>query len=501
MADFRSTLNLPRTDFAMRAGLPREEPKRLQAWQNEGVYERLLEERRGQPRFVLHDGPPYANGDIHMGTALNKVLKDIVNRYHLLLGEAVHYVPGYDTHGLPIEMQALKTLGVSQHQMDPVELRRESARTAAHFMGVMTEQFQRLGVLGDWQHPYATMHPDFEAAELRLFAGLVDQDLVYKDLKSVHWCPVCETALAEAELEYQTITSPSIWVAFDVIRDPQRLLPAKTRAVIWTTTPWTIPANVAIAYNPDLPYQVVDGGAGPLLVAASLIDDLAQALGMALTPVGDPLFGRELSGIVARHPYLDREAPLVAGGHVTDEQGTGLVHTAPGHGEEDFEVGRLFHLPVIQPLDDRGRFEPDTPHVGGMFYQDANDTILEVLKRSGHLLAAGVLEHQYAHCWRSKNPVIFRATRQWFMRIGPIRQAMLDAVDAVRWVPEWGHDRMRNMIVDRADWCISRQRSWGLPIPAFSCTACGADVLDADFVRRFAARVEQDGSTVWWTAS
>ncbi len=502
MADYRSTLNLPRTSFAMRAGLPVEEPKRLQAWEAENLYGSLLSERRDRPVFVLHDGPPYANGEIHMGTALNKVLKDIVNRYRLLSGDSVRYVPGYDTHGLPIEMQALRDLGVSQHQIDPVELRRVSAETAHRFMTTMTAQFQRLGVMGDWAHPYVTMDPVFEAAELRLFADIVDRDLVYKDLKSVHWCPVCETALAEAELEYQTVSSPSIWVAFDIVRDGSGLLPPDTRALIWTTTPWTIPANVAIAYHPDLRYVVVDGGKlGRLLVGEDLVQAVSAALGATLTPISEPFAGESLAGVVARHPYLDRESPLVAGEHVTAEQGTGLVHTAPGHGQEDFLVGRQFDLPIIQPLDERGRFAPDTPVVGGLFYEEANAPLLELLRTSGHLLAAATLEHSYAHCWRSKNPVIFRATRQWFIRIEPLKKDMLAAVEAVTWVPAWGQDRMRNMIVDREDWCISRQRSWGLPIPALVCMTCGADVLDAGFVRSFADQVEREGSTIWWTAS
>lgn len=501
MADYRSTLNLPRTTFAMRAGLPVEEPKRLRAWQAEDLYGRLLTERRDCPVFVLHDGPPYANGEIHMGTALNKVLKDIVNRYRLLAGDSVRYVPGYDTHGLPIEMQALRDLGVSQHQIDPVELRRVSAETASRFMATMTAQFERLGVMGDWAHPYVTMDPAFEAAEMRLFAEIVERELIYKDLKSVHWCPVCETALAEAELEYQTVTSPSIWVAFDLVRNPSGVVPANTRALVWTTTPWTIPANVAIAYHPELRYVVVEAGAfGRLIVGDDLVEQVAAALGTSLTRVSEPFWGASLFGVVARHPYLDRESPLVAGDHVTAEQGTGLVHTAPGHGQEDFLVGRQFDLPVVQPLDERGRFVAETPVVGGLFYEEANAPLIELLRASGHLLAASTLEHPYAHCWRSKNPVIFRATRQWFMRIEPLKADMLAAVDSVNWVPGWGQERMRNMIVDRQDWCISRQRSWGLPIPALFCTACGADVLDAGFVRTFADRVEHEGSTIWWTA-
>jgi isoleucyl-tRNA synthetase len=497
--DYRSTLNLPSTAFPMRANLPAREPERLARWQQEGLYGRLRALRSGARRFVLHDGPPYANGDIHMGTTLNKVLKDIINRYHWLLGEDVAYVPGYDTHGLPIEMQALRSLGVTQHQLDPVRLREVSEQTARHYVAVMNQGFQRLGVLGDWEHVYATLDPDFEAAELRLFARLVERGLVYKDLKPVHWCPVCETALAEAELEFRLKTSPSIWVAFPIIADPEGLLPARCRALIWTTTPWTIPANVAIAYHPDLEYRVVDSPLGPFLVADALVDRVAADTGLPLTRRGEAFLGRRLAGVVARHPYLDRPAPLVSGEHVTADAGTGLVHTAPGHGREDFEVGRAYGLETVQPLDDQGRFAPDTPFVGGQFYADANATVIDVLRQAGQLVHAGEVEHQYAHCWRCKNPVIFRATRQWFLDIQALKPQLLPQVDQVQWVPAWGADRMRGMIVDRADWCLSRQRSWGLPIPALECVACGAPLLTAELVNHVADLVERHGSGIWWT--
>ncbi|MCL8206950.1 MAG: isoleucine--tRNA ligase [Actinomycetia bacterium] len=496
--DYRETLNLPTTPFPMRADLPRREPERLAAWQAADLYRALRAARRGRPKFVLHDGPPYANGEIHMGTTLNKVLKDLINRYHLLEGRDVVFVPGYDTHGLPIEMRALRELGVSQHDLDPVRLRAECARTALHYIGVMTEQFRRLGVLGDWEHSYRTLDPAFEAEELRLFARLVERGLIYKDFKTVYWCPVDETALAEAEIVYQAKTSPSIWVAFAVARDPSGRLPAGTQAVIWTTTPWTIPANVAIAYHPEFVYVVLDTDRGPLLVAEALAERFREETGVVVRGRLATVRGEDLAGVVARHPYLDRDVPLLPAGYVTAEQGTGLVHTAPGHGLEDFELGKAFGLPVLQPLDDDGRFYADTPHVGGLFYADANAVVVEVLRRAGRLVHRADIEHQYAHCWRCKNPVVFRATEQWFFRIEGVRQDLLAAVDTVEWVPEWGRERMRLMIADRSDWCLSRQRHWGVPIPAFVCRSCRGSVMSAPFVEHFANLVARHGSGIWW---
>jgi isoleucyl-tRNA synthetase len=496
--DYRETLNLPTTPFPMRAELPRREPERLAAWQRVDLYRALRAARRGRAKFVLHDGPPYANGEIHMGTTLNKVLKDLINRYYLLEGRDVVFVPGYDTHGLPIEMRALRELGVSQHDLDPVRLRAECAKTALHYIAVMTEQFRRLGVLGDWEHSYRTLDPAFEAEELRLFARLVDRGLIYKDFKTVYWCPVDETALAEAEIVYQPKTSPSIWVAFDVLRDPSGKLPPGTKAVIWTTTPWTIPANVAIAYHPEFVYVVLDTDRGPLLVADALAERFRDETGVTVRGRVAAMAGRDLAGVIARHPYLDREVPLLPATYVTAEQGTGLVHTAPGHGMEDFDLGRTFGLPVIQPLDDDGRFYADTPYVGGLFYADANAVVIQVLADAGRLVHRADIEHQYAHCWRCKNPVVFRATEQWFFRIDGVREDLLRAVETVEWIPEWGKERMRLMIAERGDWCLSRQRHWGVPIPAFVCRRCNGSVMSGAFVEHFAALVARHGAGIWW---
>lgn len=495
--DYRDTLNLPKTGFPMKGNLPQREPERLADWEASQLYQQQRRVKAGRPKFVLHDGPPYANGDIHAGTALNKILKDMINRYWNLAGHDAVYVPGWDTHGLPIEMRALKKLNVSQHQIAPVELRRESRDVARHYIGVMTEEFQRLGVMGDWVQPYITMSPEYEGAELRVFADMVVRGLIYRDLKAVYWCPHCETALAEGEIEYKTHRSPSIYVAFDAIQAGP--LPAGTRAVIWTTTPWTIPANVAISLHPELTYVVVETERGPLLVARDLKEQVLETVGLEPGRELGQWTGRELEGVKTRHPYLDREVPLVLGDHVTAESGTGLVHTAPGHGIEDFEVGRTYHLDVIQPLDDRGRYEEGTPLVEGLFYQDANPVVLEKLAEVGALLHSHDYDHQYAYCWRCKNPVIYRATKQWFLSIDRIRPQLLEATQGVTWDPAWGGDRMRAMVTDRADWCLSRQRVWGVPIPAYYCESCGTSILDAELVRRAADIIGREGGDSWWS--
>lgn len=496
--DYRPTMNLPTTTFPMRAGLPQQEPRRVSRWLTERLYYRLRQARRDRTPYVLHDGPPYANGDIHMGQTLNKVLKDIINRYQLLEGRDVAYVPGYDTHGLPIEKRALETLGVSQHELDPLEIRKVCRDTALHYIGVMNGQFQRLGILGDWDNPYATLDPGFEASELRMFAKLVERGLIYKDFKSVYWCPSCETALAEAEIEYQNTVSPSIWVAFPVVDAGHAPLPSGTQAVIWTTTPWTIPANVAIAYHPELSYVVVQTERGWLLVAEALVDRFLAETGLTAAQRTLAFAGTALSQVVARHPYLEQDAPLVAGLHVTADQGTGLVHTAPGHGMEDFDLGKEYGLPVVQPLDDRGHFVDDTPFVGGLFYRKANAVVTEVLRSRDRLVHQQDITHQYPHCWRCKNPIIYRATEQWFFTIERIRDDLLRAVGTVEWFPAWAEERMRLMIRDRGDWCLSRQRTWGVPIPALHCAECGQSVMSSDFVEHFATLVEGHGAGIWW---
>ncbi|MHB1611737.1 MAG: isoleucine--tRNA ligase [Sulfobacillus sp.] len=496
--DYRQTLNLPKTSFPMKANLPQKEPQWLSQWESQELYATQRKLRHGLPKFILHDGPPYANGDIHSGTALNKVLKDMINRFWNLEGYDVVYVPGWDTHGLPIEMRALKKLGLSQHQIDPLTLRQECAAVANHYIGVMTEEFRRLGVMGDWGHPYVTMSPSYEGAELGVFADMVERGLIYRDLKSVYWCPHCETALAEGEIEYNDHESDSIYVAFAVTDPELHGLPQGTRAVIWTTTPWTIPANVAIAVHPDLPYVVVDTAAGPLLLGQQLAESVVGTLGLTAERIAGPFKGSQLEGIVTKHPYLGHDVPIILGEHVTQDTGTGLVHTAPGHGVEDFEVGRRYQLPVVQPLNDQGRFYAGTPVVEGLFYQDANPIVNAKLSEVGALLKADKFHHQNAFCWRCKNPVVFRATSQWFMSIDQIREELVAATFPVHWEPEWGGERMRRMVLDRQDWCLSRQRVWGLPIPAFYCQDCGHAILDAGLIRRVAQIIAQEGADSWW---
>lgn len=496
--DYRSTLRLPKTAFPMKGNLPVREPQWLERWDASALYETQRQHRAHDHKFILHDGPPYANGDIHTGTALNKILKDMINRYWSLAGFDVTYIPGWDTHGLPIEMRALKQLGVSQHQIDALDLRRECAAVAHHYIGLMTTEFQRLGVMGDWEHPYITMSPAYEGAELEVFAAMVEKGLIYRDLQPVYWCPHCETALAEGEIEYHNHRSDAIYVAFSV-KEANGVLPPGTRALIWTTTPWTIPANVAIALHPELSYSVVETQEyGRLLVATDLLESLQHSLGWTQSGLGGQWRGRDLAGILTVHPYLGHDVPLVMGEHVTNESGTGLVHTAPGHGMEDFIVGKEYHLPVVQPVNDKGRFVEGTPLVAGLFYQDANQVVIDKLTENSALIKAEILDHQYAYCWRCKNPVIYRATQQWFMSVDPVRSSLENATHTVRWDPAWGGERLRQMVGTRQDWCLSRQRVWGVPIPAFYCESCHAAILDAPLIRHIAAIISEQGSDAWW---
>lgn len=494
--DYRATLNLPKTSFPMRANLPQKEPEWLLQWATMDLYGLVRKQHGNQEKFILHDGPPYANGDIHTGTALNKLVKDMICRYFSLKGFDTPYVPGWDTHGLPIELRALKQLGVSQHEIDPVKLREECANVARHFIPLMTSEFQRLGILGDWDHPYVTMDPDYEADELQVFAAMVEKNLVYRDRMPVYWCPECETALAEAEVEYHSASSKAITVAF--LLEDRDDMPSGTKAVIWTTTPWTIPANVAIAVHPHLAYVIVQTEVGPLLLAEARAEAVLADLGLQPERRWGPFSGKQLEGWKARHPYLERQVPVILGEHVTDESGTGLVHTAPGHGMEDYLVARHYDLPTIQPLNDQGVFTEEAAEVAGLFYDDANARVISLLGERGALLHLVDLDHQNTFCWRCKKPVIYRATSQWFMAIEKVREAMITASGEVKWDPAWGGERIRAMIRDRRDWCLSRQRAYGVPIPAFYCEHCDYALLSADLVRRVAEQVAERGSDVWW---
>ena len=503
--DYKATLNLPRTDFPMRANLPKREPEMLRRWADLGLYGRLLARNAGRPRFVLHDGPPYANGSIHLGTALNKVLKDIVVKSRAMAGWLAPYVPGWDCHGLPIEMQVEKELGRAKKESTPkAEVRALCREYAARFVGIQRGQFERLGVLGDWDHPYLTMDFDYEAREIRVLGRCIEAGLLYRRRRPVQWCWSCLTALAEAEVEYADITSPSVYVAYPFV-DP---LPAAlagldgVAAAAWTTTPWTLPASLAVAVHPEHEYVAVTLGDRALVVAAALVPALAEAMGVGEPPRELRRFrGRDLEGARCRHPWLERVVPVVLADYVTLESGTGLVHTAPGHGQEDYQTGLRYGLDVLAPVDERGRFTDAVPEWKGMRVFDADADIVRHLRAVGALLAAEDYVHSYPHCWRCKNPIVFRATEQWFigMDLTGLRDRALAEIDRVRWVPEWGRDRLHGMVATRPDWCLSRQRDWGVPIIALFCETCGAEHASRALCDHVAAIFEREGADAWFT--
>ncbi len=505
--DYKSTLNLPKTDFPMRGNLPQREPQRLARWEEMRLYERLQEANAGKPKFILHDGPPYANNHIHLGQALNKILKDFIVKFRSMSGFLAPYVPGWDCHGLPIELQVEKSLGKEKTAVDPAEIIRRCREHALRFVDVQREEFKRLGVLGDWEHPYLTLDPQYEACEVRELGRFMAAGALYRRKKPVYWCPSCVTALAEAEVEYADITSPSIYVAFPVIEPlPAPLLPFRGRdlsVIIWTTTPWTLPANLAIAFHPELEYAAVEVGNRVHVVASGLLEQTAGALGWSEPRILARFPGAELAGGRARHPWLERDSVFVLGEHVTLEQGTGAVHTAPGHGAEDYEVGIASGLDVYSPVDARGRFTREVPELEGQFVFRADAAVLDILRRVGALLGDSAYPHSYPHCWRCKNPVIFRATEQWFvsMETNDLRRRALEEIDRVQWIPPWGRDRIRGMMETRPDWCISRQRVWGVPIVAVYCEPCNQVIATPELAEHVAARIETQGSAVWFTGT
>jgi len=496
--DYSQTLNLPRTDFPMRANLPAREKEILKFWEEIDIYRRVQEHTAGRPNFILHDGPPYANGHIHLGTALNKVLKDIIVKFHSMDGRHAPYVPGWDTHGLPIEQQAIRALKLDRHAVEVLEFRRMCRDYALKYVDIQREEFKRLGVRGDWEHPYLTLMPPYEARQIGVFGEMAVRGYIYKGLKSVYWCASCETALAEAEVEYAEKQSDSIYVRFPVT-DGRGLLPNNAYVVIWTTTPWTIPANVGVCLHPDFEYVVLAAAGGShYVVARGLAESFTAATGIGDTRVASSFRGSDLAGVKLAHPLGLRTSTVVTDPYVSLEQGTGCVHTAPGHGVEDFEVGRRWGLPVISPVDGRGIFTEEAGPFAGMFYLKANGPIMAELKRRGLLLGAGKISHQYPHCWRCKEPVFFRATEQWFASIDGFRKEALEAIGQVRWIPEWGEQRIHNMIEGRGDWCISRQRAWGVPIPIFYCRSCGQELIDKRVIDHVAGLFRAHGSDVWF---
>ncbi len=498
--DYRDTLNLPETDFPMRGNLPQREPEILKSWEKANLYEQVQKARVGYPRFVLHDGPPYANGDIHLGHALNKILKDIIVKYKTMAGFDSPYVPGWDTHGLPIEAQVIKKLGLNRHAVSTLEFRAKCREYAEKYVDIQREQFKRLGIRGDWDHPYLTLQKDYEAAQIGVFGEMAKKGYIYKGLKPVYWCPSCETALAEAEIEYADKTSTAVYVKFKV-RDGRGVLSEDQNfVVIWTTTPWTLPANLAISVHPEFTYTVVKVGEESWLVAEGMLDALRKLWNLEL-PVEKSILGKDLEGVICLNPLVDRDSVLICGEHVTLEQGTGCVHTAPGHGEDDFIIGKKYGLPVLCPVDQRGKFTDEAGVYVGLKVDKANPVIVKDLRNSTALIHDETIQHSYPHCWRCKSPIIFRATEQWFASIDGFRQAALAEIEKVQWIPAWGRDRIYNMIADRGDWCISRQRTWGVPIPIFYCESCGKEIINSATITKVQEMFRTEGSDAWFAHS
>jgi isoleucyl-tRNA synthetase len=507
--DLKSTVNLPKTDFPMKANLPQSEPKMLERWEAEKLYERLHEIRKNAPVYVLHDGPPYANGNIHLGTALNKILKDFVVKSKSMEGFNAPFVPGWDCHGLPIEIKVDQELGAKKARMQPVEIRRECRNYAAKYVEIHRRDFKRLGVFGSWAEPYLTMSASYEAVIAGAFLEFLDKGYVYKGLKPVHWCIHCRTALAEAEVEYENHSSPSVWVKFPVVTDPARIAPElagrKVTALIWTTTPWTLPANLALAFHPSFQYAAVETASGEvLLIAQPLVERVAQECGLGATKLLVTVQGSQFEHVRFQHPFLPRESVGTLGAHVTLEQGTGIVHTAPGHGQEDFELGEKYKLETLSPVDGRGRFveSPSVlPVYAGKTVFEANPILVDLLRERGALVKSEDVEHSYPHCWRCHRPVIFRATEQWFINLDhrDLRGRALAEIRKAQWNPEWGMERIANMIATRPDWCISRQRIWGVPIIVFYCESCHAPFTDRSALARIVELFSRETADVWYT--
>ncbi len=502
--DYRDTLNLPQTEFPMKAELVQREPLQQAEWERLDVYAQIRARRRGKRKYILHDGPPYANGDVHLGTALNKISKDIVSRYKNMRGFDAVFVPGWDCHGMPIEHKVVETLS-EEERADRLRVRQECRRYAAGFVDKQRAQFKRLGVLGDWEHPYLTMDPAYQATIIRIFGELAVRGFIYRGLKPVHWCTACQSALAEAEVEYEDHVSPSITAGFELVSGwPPELgeRPAgKIWVPIWTTTPWTLPANRAVAVHPDFVYQLVESEGVHYLLAKELVAANFTAFGKGYTARGEVL-GRALEGLRLQHPFLPLQVPVILGKHVTLEAGTGCVHTAPGHGQEDFLVGKEYDLEVFNPVGADGRFTAAFPEMTGQFVFDANPRIVEWLRERGTLLHAAEVSHPYPHCWRHHVPIIFRAAEQWFMNVDQegFRQKLLQLIhDAVAWIPASSENRIASMVAQRPDWCLSRQRSWGVPLPIFYCEACGEPLLAAGVFAAVEALVRAESADAWFT--
>ena len=517
--DYGKTLHLPETEFPMRGNLPKREPEFIKFWEDNKIYEKRLAKNKGKKSFILHDGPPYANGKLHIGHALNKTLKDIVMKYKTMQGHYTPYIPGWDTHGLPIEHAVIKNTGLNRHEMSPLDLRNKCREYALNCVEEQKKDFIRFGVLGEWDRPYLTLRPEFEVKQIGVFGEMAKRGYIYKGLKTVYWCTHCETALAEAEIEYAEKKSFSIYVKFAYVNGADSTLPAgfdtsKLFSVIWTTTPWTMPANQAISVNPELDYSWVKIGDEAWLLANGLIETATKEMGVESYEVLNTFKGSELELANFKHPFADRNAPILLGSHVTLDAGTGCVHTAPAHGEDDFNVVKAYKdagkidFDILSLVDATGRYiaKVDEPRYGdteqplaGVEIHDAEVPVIKILAHNGALVQKGNIRHQYAHCWRCKNPVIYRATEQWFSSVDGYRQEALKAIDEqVQWIPKWGHDRIYNMIADRGDWVISRQRAWGVPIPIYYCDHCGEHIINDDTISSLQEWFAKEGSNAWW---
>lgn len=502
--DYNKTLNLPETEYPMRGNLPAKEPVMLENWDNEQLYKKILEKNEGKPSYILHDGPPYANGDIHLGTALNKVLKDIIVKQKNMSGYKANYVPGWDTHGLPIELKAMKSIGVEDGAIPPLELRKHCREFALSFVESQKQQFKRLGVLGDFDNPYLTLKPEFEARQVKVFGEMIKRGYIYKGLKPVYWCPECQTALAEAEIEYQDDPCYSVYVKFNVVED-KGLLTAlgldlkNTYFVIWTTTTWTLPGNLAICLGPDYEYTVVKANGENYIMARELIEPTLKAAGIEEYETIGSFTGKELEYCKAQHPFMPRTSLVIVGDHVTLESGTGCVHTAPGYGVDDFEVCKKYpELGIVVGVDGHGVLTEQSGMFAGLKTDNANKVIAKHLVETNHMFATEKILHQYPHCWRCKSPILFRATEQWFCSVKDFRDETVKAIEDVEWIPAWGEDRIKGMVLDRSDWCISRQKTWGVPIPIVYCKDCHKPIVNDDTINAISELFRREGSDAWW---
>lgn len=502
--DYNKTLKLPKTDFPMRGNLPNREPEMFNKFHESNIYKKMIDKNSHLPKYILHDGPPYANGDIHLGTALNKILKDIVIKYKNMSGYQAPYIPGWDTHGLPIELKAMKKLGIDKNNISPIEIREHSKMYALKYVEIQKEQFKRLGILGDFNNPYLTLSKEFESNQIKLFGEMAKSGYIYKGLKPVYWCNSCITALAEAEIEYSNDDCNSIYVKFYITEDngffnQLNIVKLKICFVIWTTTTWTIPGNIAIALGSQFSYSLVKVKDEYLIIAQDLVDEVMNISGIVDYEIINSFVGKDLEYIKVKHPFLDRESIVILGDHVTLESGTGCVHTAPGHGMDDFLLCKSYNLSnIVVVVDERGILNSCSGEFEGVHIKKATQPILDRLKSTNNLLSENKITHQYPHCWRCNNPVIFRATEQWFCSINRFKNQVIEEIDKINFIPNWGKDRMTSMINDRSDWCISRQRIWGVPIPIFYCKDCNSTIITDKIIQIVSDLFKVYGSNSWY---